>query len=116
MKIVILEGNSVGEDMVFTPFFELGEVDIYPATSEEEMPERIKDADIIMANKLPMNEKTLKDAKNLKLVCLTATGYNNLDGEYLKSRGIHACNVPGYSTDAVAQHTFALLFYVWEKL
>ena len=47
MKIVLLEGNSVGEDMVFTPFFELGEVDIYPATSVEEMPERIKDADII---------------------------------------------------------------------
>lgn len=116
MKIVILEGNSVGEDMVFTPFYELGEVDIYSATSADEMPERIKDADIIMANKLPMNEDTLKDAKNLKLVCLTATGYNNLDGEYLKSRGIHACNVPGYSTEAVAQHTFALLLYVWEKL
>lgn len=116
MKIVLLEGNSVGEDMVFTPFFELGEVEIYPATTEEEMPERIKDADIIMANKLLMNEQTLKDAKNLKLICLTATGYDNLDGEYLKKRGIHACNVPGYSTEAVAQHTFALLFYIWEKL
>lgn len=116
MKIVLLEGHSVGEDMDFSPFYELGEVVVYPATSAEEMPERIKDADIIMANKLPMNEKTLKDAKNLKLICLTATGFNNLDGEYLKSRGIHACNVPGYSTEAVAQHTFALLLYVWEKL
>lgn len=116
MKIVILEGNSVGEDINFAPFFDLGEVQVYPATTVSEMSERIKDAEIIMANKLPMNEETLKDAANLKLICLSATGYNNLDIQYLKSRGIHACNVPGYSTDAVAQHTFALLFYIWEKL
>lgn len=116
MKIVILEGKSVGEDMVFTPFHGLGEVTIYPKTVPEEMPERIQDADIIVANKLPMCERTLKDAKKLKLICLTATGINNLDGEYLKARGIRACNVAGYSTEAVAQHTFALLFYIWEKL
>ena len=116
MKIVLLEANNLGEDMVFTPFFPLGEVKIYPSTLPEEMPERVRDADIIVANKLPMCEKTLKDAENLKLICLTATGINNLDGEYLKKRGIRACNVAGYSTDAVAQHTFAMLFYVWEKL
>ncbi len=106
----------MGEDMVFTPFYSLGEVTMYPATFPEEMPERIADADIIVANKLPMCEATLKEAKNLKLICLTATGINNLDGDYLKSRGIRACNVAGYSTDAVAQHTFALMFYIWEKL
>lgn len=113
MKIIFLEGENLGEDMVFTPFLHLGEVTIYPSTSEEEIPERVKDADIIVANKLPMCEETLKDAKKLKLVCLTATGINNLDGEYLKKRGIHACNVAGYSTDAVAQHTFAMFFYLW---
>ena len=116
MKIVILEGKSVGDDMVFTQFDEFGEVVIYPKTTAEEMPERLKDADILVANKLPMNEHTLSEAGNLKLVCLTATGTNNLDTEYLKSRGIQARNVAGYSTDAVAQHTFALLFYLWEKL
>lgn len=116
MKIVILEGKSVGEDMVFTPFHNLGEAVIYSATVPEEMPERIKDADIIVANKLPMCEQTLGGAEHLKLVCLTATGTNNLDIAYLKSRGIQARNVAGYSTDAVAQHTFALLFYLWEKL
>lgn len=116
MNIVILEGKSVGEDMTFAPFDQLGEVTIYPKTSAEEMPERVKDADIIIANKLPMCEKTLSTAEHLKLVCLTATGTNNLDGDYLKSRGIQARNVAGYSTDAVAQHTFALLFYLWEKL
>lgn len=116
MKIVLLEGKSVGEDMDFTSFQHLGEVTIYPKTSPEEMPERIQDADIIVANKLPMCEKTLASAEHLKLVCLTATGTNNLDMEYLKSRGIQARNVAGYSTDAVAQHTFALLLYLWEKL
>lgn len=116
MKIVFLEGKSVGEDMVFTPFHDLGEVTVFPKTTAEEMPERIKDADIIVANKLPMNEQTLSGAEQLKLVCLTATGTNNLDTEYLKSRCIQARNVAGYSTDAVAQHTFALLFYLWEKL
>ena len=60
MRIVILEGKSVGEDIVFTPFQHLGEVTVYSETSADEMPERIADADIIVANKLPMCEKTLK--------------------------------------------------------
>lgn len=116
MKIVILEADSLGQDMVFTPFEDLGEVVIYPATTAEEMEEKTRDADVIVANKVPICEETIGNAKNLKLVCLTATGFNNLDGEYLKKRGIAAYNVAGYSTDGVAQHTFALLFYVLEKL
>ena len=116
MRIVILEAKSVGEDMVFAPFYEFGEVTIYQETKPEEMPERIRDAQIIVANKLPMNAQTLAGAGELKLVCLTATGTNNLDGEYLKQHGIQARNVAGYSTDAVAQHTFAMLLYLWEKL
>ncbi|MDO4273964.1 MAG: D-2-hydroxyacid dehydrogenase [Eubacteriales bacterium] len=116
MKIVILEAESLGEDMVFTPFHRLGDVVIYPSTAPEQVPERVKDADVIVANKVPVCEETIGGAENLKLVCLTATGINNLDGEYLKSRGIPAYNVAGYSTNGVAQHTFALLFYVLEKL
>lgn len=116
VKIAILEGNSLGADMDFSPFYELGEVAFYPKTSPEEMAERVRDVDIIIANKIPMCEETLAQAEKLKLICLTATGINNLDGDYLVSRGIRACNVAGYSTGAVAQHTFALLLYVWEKL
>lgn len=116
MKIVILEAESLGEDMVFTPFHKLGDVVIYGSTRAKEMPERVADADIIVANKVPICESTIGGAKKLKLVCLTATGINNLDGGFLKSRGITACNVAGYSTNGVAQHTFALLFYVMEKL
>ena len=116
MKIVILEAESLGEDMVFTPFHKFGEVVIYPRSTAAEVPERIQDADVIIANKVPICEETIREAKNLKLGCVTATGINNLDGDYLKKRGIAAYNVAGYSTEAVAQHTFALLFYVLEKL
>lgn len=116
MKIVILEAESLGEDMVFTPFHKFGEVVIYPRSTSAEVPQRTQDADVIIANKVPICEETIRDAKNLKLVCVTATGINNLDGDYLKERGIAAYNVAGYSTDGVAQHTFALLFYVLEKL
>ena len=116
MKIVILEADSLGQDMVFTPFEALGEVVIYPTTTADEMEEKTKDADVIVANKVPICESTIGKAQNLKLVCLTATGFNNLDGDYLKKRGIAAYNVAGYSTNGVAQHTFALLFYVLEKL
>ena len=85
----------MGEDMVFTPFHDLGEVTVFPKTTAEEMPERIKDADIIVANKLPMNEQTLSGAEQLKLVCLTATGTNNLDTEYLKSTNFKQVQISG---------------------
>lgn len=84
MKIVILEADSLGEDMVFTPFEALGEVVIYRTTTADEMEAKTLDADVIVANKVPICEETIGKAKNLKLVCLTATGFNNLDGDYLK--------------------------------
>lgn len=116
MKIVILEAKSLGDDISFTSFEQFGEVKVYLQTTREQMAERIRDAQVIIVNKLPVCEETLKDAPLVELVCVTATGVNNLDGDYLKKRGIAAYNVAGYSTDAVAQHTFALLFYVLEKL
>lgn len=82
----------------------------------EEIPERVKDADVLIVNKIAINEQTIGNAKNLKLVCVTATGTNNLDKEYLKKRGIAWRNVAGYSTESVTQHTFALLFYLLEKM
>lgn len=116
MKIVILEADSLGQDMVFTPFEALGEVVIYPTTTADEMEEKTKDADVIVANKVPICESTIGKAQNLKLVCLTATGTNNLDKDYLDSHGIAWRNVADYSTESVAQHTFAMLFYLLEKL
>ena len=116
MKIVFLDAASLGSDTDYSRFEELGEVIKYPASSPAEVPARIGDADVIVLNKVPVNEKTIGSAQNLKLVCVTATGTNNLDKEYLASRGIEWRNVAGYSTESVAQHTFAMLFYLMEHL
>lgn len=116
MKIVFLEAQSIGDDIDLSAFDALGEVVKYPIATAEQTPELIADADVAVLSKIPVNETTMGAAKNLKLVCLTATGFNNLDGDYLKKRGIAAYNVAGYSTNGVAQHTFALLFYILEKL
>ncbi len=116
MKIVFLETGTLGKDVSIEKFHSLGEVIEYDLTLEEQIPERITDADVIVVNKLPMNKKTLDKARNLKLICLTATGTNNIDFPYTDSRNITVKNVASYSTESVVQHTFALLFYLYEKL
>ena len=116
MKIVFLDVASIGKDLDYSGFDRLGEVVKYDYTTPREMPERVADADILVLNKMQVNEQTIGGAKKLKLVCVTATGTNNLDKEYLEKRGIAWRNVAGYSTETVAQHTFALLFYLMEKM
>ncbi len=116
MKIVVLERNSVGTDIPVN-YDELGEVTYYENTvTIEEVKKRIKDADIVVSNKAPMREAALKDAPNIKLICEFATGFDNIDIAYCKERGILVCNVRDYSTAMVAQHTFAMAFYVAQKL
>lgn len=116
MKIVFLDVKTIGEDIDLSGFERFGEVVKYGFSSPEESRERTKDADVVILNKVQINEQTIGDAKHLKLVCVTATGTNNLDKEYLAKRGIEWRNVAGYSTESVAQHTFGLLFYLLEKL
>lgn len=116
MKIVMLDIKTIGEDVDLSGYDALGEVIKYDFTSNEEMPARVQDADIIVLNKALVNEQTIGKADHLKLVCVTATGTNNLDKEYLSKRGVTWRNVADYSTESVAQHTFALLFYLVEKL
>ncbi len=116
MKIVILERDSVGQDVSVECLGKLGEVTAYSNTAAGEVGERVRDAEIIIANKSPLNGETLKDAAGVKLICEFATGYDNVDLEYCRSRGIKVANVVNYSTAAVAQHTFALCFYILEKL
>lgn len=116
MKIVFLDAKTIGEDIDLSAFDKLGEVVKYPFSTTEEALERTKDADVIILNKVEINEHSIGNAKHLKLVCVTATGTNNLDKEYLEKRGIAWRNVAGYSTESVAQHTFALLFFLLEKL
>ncbi len=116
MKIVVLERDSAGTDVDMSCFQKLGEVTYYPNTVAPEVAGRVKDADIIIGNKAPLNEETLKEAPNVKLICLFATGYDNVDLEYCKSRGIKVANVVKYCTSAVAQHTVLLALALMEKL
>lgn len=116
MKIVFLDAKTIGDDIDLSGYEALGEVVKYDFSTPEESLERTKDADVIVLNKVEINEKSIGKAEKLKLVCVTATGTNNLDKEYLAKKNIEWRNVAGYSTESVAQHTFALLFYLTEKL
>ncbi len=117
MKIVILERNSVGEDVSVDCISDFGEVTVYRNTvTAEEVKERVREADIIIANKSPLREETLKDAPNVRLICEFATGFDNCDLEYCSSRGIRVANVRDYCTAMVAQHTFCLALALSEKL
>ncbi len=116
MKLVFLDRKTIGDDINLCKFSDFGEVVEYNFSSVEEVPDRVKDADILVINKIPINESTIGAAKNLKLVCVTATGTNNLDKDYLDKRGIAWRNVAGYSTESVAQHTFSMLFYLLEHM
>lgn len=116
LNIVFLDAKTIGEDIDLSGYEKLGEVVKYDFSTPEEARERTKDADVIILNKVVINEASIGDADHLKLVCVTATGTNNLDKEYLDKRGVAWRNVAGYSTETVAQHTFALLFYLLEHL
>lgn len=116
MKIAVLERHSVGPDIP-VQYEHLGEATYYRnTTTPQEVRERVKDVDIIVANKAPLREDTLKDAPNVKLICELATGFDNVDLAYCNSRGIKVCNVVDYCSAMVAQHTFALALALLEKL
>lgn len=116
MKIVFLDAKSIGDDVDLSKYHELGEFVTYDFSTQNEIPERVADADVIITNKCLINEQSIGSAKELKLVCVTATGTNNIDKDYLAKRNIAWRNVADYSTESVAQHTFAMLFYLLEKL
>lgn len=108
MKIVLLDYATLGPEIDLTPLQKTGELIAYELTAPEQLPERIREADVILTNKMKLNRQTLAGAERLKLICVTATGYDNVDIPYCKEKGIALCNVPGYSTDSVAQLTLAL--------
>ncbi|MCR5250710.1 MAG: D-2-hydroxyacid dehydrogenase [Lachnospiraceae bacterium] len=116
MKIVILERGTVGMDVSVDELAKLGETQIHDNSSPEEIPERVAEAEIVIANKSPLNEKTLGKADKVRLICEFATGYDNIDLEYCRARGISVCNVSNYSTASVMQHTFALALSLSEHL
>ncbi|MBQ7291438.1 MAG: hydroxyacid dehydrogenase [Clostridia bacterium] len=108
MKIAILDKGTLGADINLTPLRSLGETAEYESTSPENVAERIAAADVAVINKVKLNGTNLPAAKNLKLICVAATGYDNIDTAYCRENGIALCNVPGYSTESVAQLTLAM--------
>lgn len=111
MKIVILDAKTVG-DVNFERFKDFGKLTIHETTAPEETVERIKDADIVLTNKVLLQRETLRQAKNLKFIGILATGMNNIDLEAAHELGITVKNAKGYSTASVTQTTFAMLFYL----
>ena len=116
MKIVVLDAATLGTDTDLSPLMQLGAVTVWDNSAQEEIPQRIADAEVIVSNKVRLMEPVLKDAKKLKLICLCATGYDCVDTAYCAKRGIGVCNVPGYSTQSVAQLTVALVLELTNHL
>lgn len=112
LKIIVLDATSIGSDIDFSIFGEFGSVEVYDATTPDEFPLRAADADVIVQNKYKLNEASLCHAPKLKLVCEAATGFDNIDIEYCRAHGIAVTNVPGYSTDCVAQLTVAMALQI----
>ena len=117
MKIVITDVDTVTQgDLSFKSIEALGDVTYYGLTAENDVSERIKDADAVLCNKTLLNRNNLKNSTNLKYIGLFATGYNNIDIPYCKESGIAVCNAPSYSTDAVAQLTFAFILELTNRV
>lgn len=117
MKTVFLDGATFGGDIdIKAALASLGDVTVYESTSREELFDRIKDCDVLMLNKVSLDAEALGRAEKLKLICISATGYDPIDVEYCKRSGIAVCNVVGYSTDSVAQLTVALALSLMTRI
>ena len=116
MKITVLDSDTLGKDLDFSGLDEFGKTTIYPMTPPDIVADRIADSDVLIINKIKLCEENLKDAKNLKLICVFATGYDNIDTEYCRKNGIAVCNVVGYSTNSVAQLTVSMALSLYTRL
>lgn len=108
MKIAVLDAGTLGADLDLSPLAKVGEVAVYAATAPEQVSERLAGVQVAVVNKIKMNGQTLATADELRLICVAATGYDNIDTAYCAARGIAVCNVPAYSTESVAQLTVSM--------
>lgn len=116
MEITVLDAATLGTDIDLSPLKALGNVTVWDNTSPEQIARRIEKTDVIVSNKVKLTEQVLKNAGNLKLICLAATGYDCVDTAYCAGNGIGVCNVPGYSTQSVAQLTAAMVLELTNHL
>ena len=116
MNIVLLDAKTLGEDLDISVLEHFGTVTSYETTSHDETLERIQIADILITNKVVITANMMEEAPKLKLICIAATGMNNVALDAAKFKGIEVKNVAGYSTKSVVQHTFAMALYLLEKM
>lgn len=116
MEIVVLDAATLGADTDLSPLDDLGTVTVWDNTLPEQIGGRIECADVIVSNKMRLTESVLRGAKKLKLICLSATGYDCVDTAYCAANGIGVCNVPVYSTQSVAQLTVAMVLELTNHL
>lgn len=109
MKITLLDTDTLGRDLDLSSLSAYGDVETYQRTTPDQVAERIENSDIVIVNKVKINEKTVGCPQKLRLVCIAATGYDNVDLCLMKKMGVGVCNVVGYSTDSVAQLTLAMV-------
>ncbi len=114
LKITVLDAKTLGNDVSLEAFSKYGELDVYPTTAQADVAQRIANSDIVVVNKVKLNCDNL--GRNVKLVCVTATGYDNIDVEYCRANSIAVCNVKGYSTDSVAQVTVSMVLALINRL
>lgn len=117
MKIVVLDGKALAaNDLNYDVFKDFGEVTVYENTKNEQAVKRINDSEVVITNKVLLPKEVLEKCKNLKLVLIMATGYNIIDLAAAKELGITVCNIPSYSTNAVAQYVFATVLNYYNKI
>ena len=114
-NIVFLDQNTIGKVDNLKLLSKLGKLEIFESTDSEQVVERCKDKEIVIVNKVEISETVMKQLPSLKLICVAATGINNVDLNYAENNGIEVKNVAGYSTDSVAQLTFTMLLYLINK-
>ena len=116
MHIVLLDAKTLGGDLDISVLESFGTLTVYETTTPEQTLERIQIADIIITNKVVITADMMEETPKLKLICIAATGMNNVDLDAAKSKSIEVKNVAGYSTKSVVQHTFAMALYLLEKI
>ncbi len=116
MNIVLLDSKTLGSDLDLTPLQELGELTTFSTTASSQTEKRIEDATIVITNKVVITKELMQNSSKLKLICIAATGMNNVDLDAAEELGIMVKNVSGYSTNSVVQHTFALALSLMQRV
>ncbi|MEM9856049.1 MAG: D-2-hydroxyacid dehydrogenase [Bacteroidota bacterium] len=117
MKIVVLDGHTLNpDDLSWSGFEKIGDIKVYPRTSPDQLIERSKEAQVLLINKIKLFQPEIEQLPHLNYIGLCATGHDNVDLKYARKRGITVTNIPAYGTASVAQHAFALLLELTNRV